>query len=167
MGHANGADIGSNKLAFKPVCEDPDLDRGSGAHKHMIPYLLALSDVSVVHLRDTPLFRKVIPSKIFEAMAMRRPIVLGLEGETREIVEEAEAGIPIPPEDAEALVQAVRQLKEDGELYRRMAQNGYAYVHRNHDRGKLARRYWEILEQVVDGNERQAGAQESKEKAIA
>ena len=51
--------------------------------KETVPYLLALTDASVVHLKKSPLFKTVIPSKIFEAMATRTPIVLGVEGESK------------------------------------------------------------------------------------
>lgn len=119
--------------------------------KHLVPYLLALSDVSVVHLKDSPLFRTVIPSKIFEAMAMKKPIVLGVEGEAREIIEEAGAGLPIRPEDADALVDAVCRLRADRALYDRMGENGLDYVRRYHDRKDLARQYWAILERVTTG----------------
>jgi len=118
--------------------------------KEKVPYLLALSDVSVVHLKASPLFKTVIPSKIFEAMAMRKPIVLGVEGEARAIIEEAEAGIPITPEHADELVQAVCALKSDQTLYSYLAENGFAYVNQYHDRRKLARRFWAILESVVN-----------------
>jgi len=117
--------------------------------KEMVPYLLALTDVSVVHLKSSPLFRTVIPSKIFEAMATKTPIVLGVEGETQEIIEEAGAGISIPPEDGEALALAVCQLRKDPALFETMAINGFDYVYRYHDRQTLARRYWKILEQAV------------------
>ena len=113
-----------------------------------VRYLLALTDVSVVHLKASPLFKKVIPSKIFEAMATRTPIVLGVEGETKEIIEEAGAGIPIQPENADALVQAVLRLKTQPDLYARMAQNGYDHVHAYYDRARLARRYTAVLAQV-------------------
>lgn len=119
--------------------------------KDVIPYFLALTDVSVVHLKATPLFRTVIPSKIFEAMATRTPIVLGLEGESRRLVERAEAGIAFPPEDAGALMEAVLRLRDDPTLYVHMANRGYEYVHDRHDRHVLARRYATLLHRVVWG----------------
>lgn len=118
--------------------------------KDLVPYLLALSDVSVVHLAASPLFRTVIPSKVFEAMAMERPIVLGVEGETKEIVEEAHAGIPITPENADELLEAVLRLKNDRVLYSGMAASGKSYVHRWHNRSRLAREYWKLLEDVQE-----------------
>ena len=119
--------------------------------KETVPYLLALSNASVVHLRDNPLFETVIPSKIFEAMATRTPIVLGVRGESRQIIEEGEAGIPIPPEDPGALVEAVRRLKENPELHEAMADNAYEHVQAHYDRKGLARDYAALLEQVAEG----------------
>ncbi|MBI4822366.1 MAG: glycosyltransferase family 4 protein [Deltaproteobacteria bacterium] len=110
-----------------------------------VPALLALTDVSVVMLRDTPLFRTVVPSKIFEAMATHTPIVLGVEGETRALVERAGCGIPIPPESPAALVDAVCRLCADEELYDRLARQGGDYVRSNHDRKVLAERYLSLL----------------------
>jgi glycosyltransferase involved in cell wall biosynthesis len=174
IGMAHRADI---LLEAAACCEDPDIVFmvvGTGAErarlesmqaerrlpnfrlidkqpKEMIPYILALCDVSVVHLKDLPLFRTVIPSKIFEAMATHTPIVLGVEGETREIVDAAEAGLSIPPENAQALAAAVTTLKQDPELYTRMGENGFRYVNEHFDRRKLARQYWSVLAHVANG----------------
>jgi colanic acid biosynthesis glycosyl transferase WcaI len=113
--------------------------------KEVVRYLLALSDASVIHLRASPLFRTVIPSKVFESMAMKRPIVLGVEGETREIIEAAGAGIAVEPENAAQLVAAVKRLYANPDLAARMGCNGYTYLCAHHDRQKLARAYWTIL----------------------
>jgi glycosyltransferase involved in cell wall biosynthesis len=117
--------------------------------KETVPYLLALSDASVVHLRDTPLFETVIPSKMFEAMATRTPIILGVRGEAKSIIENAEGGIPIPPEAPEALVEAVRRLKDRPELHAEMAENAYEHVQAHYDRKVLAREYASLLKQVA------------------
>jgi hypothetical protein len=61
--------------------------------EHM-PALWGLADVGLVLLRKSDVFKMVIPSKIFEAMGAGRPIVLGVEGEAREIVERAGCGHP-------------------------------------------------------------------------
>jgi glycosyltransferase involved in cell wall biosynthesis len=114
-----------------------------------VPYFLAASDVSVVHLKATPLFRTVIPSKIFESMAMRKPILLGVEGEARDLVEEAGAGVAFAPEDVDGLVAGVLRLRNDPTLCARLAADGYAYVHAHHDRRVLARRYGALLEDVA------------------
>lgn len=84
--------------------------------KHDMPAIWTATDASLIHLRRNDLFRKVIPSKMFEAMAMRRPIILGVEGEACDLLETAGAGIPIPPEDDGALAQAIRTLADNPTL---------------------------------------------------
>src|SRR5688572_6917204 len=69
-----------------------------------------LADVALVLLRDRPVFRHVLPSKIFEAMATARPIVLGVLGESAELLQAADAGVVIQPENAEALAKAIAHL---------------------------------------------------------
>ncbi len=117
--------------------------------KEDVRYLMALTDVSVVHLRRSDLFKTVIPSKIFEAMATRTPIVLGVEGETKAIIEAAGAGIPITPEDAGELVEAVLRLRNDPALHAQMGERGYAFVHEHFNREKLARRYADLLARIA------------------
>ena len=118
--------------------------------KHLMPYFLAISNACVVHLKNVPLFETVVPSKIFEAMIMRKPIIIGVQGEAKKLVEEAEAGISIIPEDPEDLLKAVRCLKANAEAYQRMADNGFAYVRQHFDREKLAQKYWNLFCQVAD-----------------
>lgn len=121
--------------------------------KETVPYLLALSDVSVVHLREDPLFETVIPSKMFEAMATRTPLLLGVRGEARTIVENAGAGIPVPPEDPDALVEGVLHLKERPELRRQMGKNGRQHVRTHYNRKVLSREYAVLLQSVAGKRE--------------
>lgn len=82
------------------------------SHDEVISFLGAM-DVSIVHLRPHPVFKKVIPSKIFENMAMGLPMVYAVEGLSAEIVSEAGAGICIPSGDAKAMAEAVEELQAD------------------------------------------------------
>lgn len=109
----------------------------------------ALTDVSVVHLLDRPAFREVIPSKMFESMAMERPIVLGVRGIARRILEQAGAGVAVPPGDARALLAAVSRLKADPALRSAQGAAGAACVAESYDRGEIARRYWDVLQAVA------------------
>jgi glycosyltransferase involved in cell wall biosynthesis len=111
-----------------------------------LPGILAAADACLVHLKDTPLFATVMPSKIFEAAAMRRPIILGVRGFAADWLRTAGAGLLVPPEDAGALVDAVLRLEADRELCRRLGDAGYSYVVRFHDRDALAGRYLREIE---------------------
>jgi glycosyltransferase involved in cell wall biosynthesis len=117
--------------------------------KKMMPLLWEVSDVSMVLLKKSELFKTVIPSKIFESLAMKKPIILGVEGESQEIIETAKAGICIEPENHEQLANAVLSLYENPELRKKYGNNGKSYVEANFDRKLLARKYLNVLEEVI------------------
>jgi colanic acid biosynthesis glycosyl transferase WcaI len=90
--------------------------------KETMPTMWAICDVALVHLRNTPLFRTVIPSKMFEAMAMGLPVLLTApEGEASQIVVREGAGICLPAEDPQALAEAVLLLNQDRKLLGQLA----------------------------------------------
>lgn len=117
--------------------------------KEEMPNIWSISDVSLVLLKKQDLFLTVIPSKIFETMAMKKPVILGVRGESQQLIEEAEAGICIEPENVDELVAAVNKLYEDTESYKNYAENGYSYVKAHFDRKKLASQFEEILSALV------------------
>jgi glycosyltransferase involved in cell wall biosynthesis len=114
----------------------------------MLPAFYQASDACLVPLRKTPLFQAVLPSKMFEIMGMARPILLSVEGEAKDLLEEAEAGIAIPPESAEALRDALLRLANDPGLCARMGEKGRRYVETSYSRAALAEKYAAILEDV-------------------
>jgi glycosyltransferase involved in cell wall biosynthesis len=114
-----------------------------------ITEVYATADICLVPLRKTELFETVIPSKIFEILAMARPVVISVDGEARAIVEEARAGIFAPPEDVPAMTRAIVELASDADRRRRMGEAGRSYVIRSFDRDALARDYIEVLERVL------------------
>ncbi|NLB59238.1 MAG: glycosyltransferase family 4 protein [Gammaproteobacteria bacterium] len=93
--------------------------------KERMPALWSACDLSIVPLRDTPVFATVIPSKIFEAMGMGVPILMSLpEGEATAIVCSTQSGVCVPPEDPEAMAEAIAALADDPErmaAYRKTA----------------------------------------------
>ena len=120
--------------------------------KEDMPRLWSITDASLVLLKKKDLFLSVIPSKIFESMAMKTPIILGVRGESQTIIEEANSGICIEPESAEELANAVIKLYENSELSNEFGENGSQYVKANFDRQKLANEYEELLQNVVQQN---------------
>ena len=113
-----------------------------------VPRWIAESSACVVLLRRTEVFLTVVPSKMLEIMAGGRPIILGVEGEARALLERASAGLSIAPENAEQLAAAVRKLQSDATLAAQCGENGKAFVRREFRRETLAARYLELLERV-------------------
>jgi glycosyltransferase involved in cell wall biosynthesis len=73
----------------------------------------ALLDASIIHLKKDPLFTTVIPSKLFECMAMGLPVLHGVEGESAEIVRSEGVGETFEPENAAALAEALMRLSQE------------------------------------------------------
>lgn len=104
-----------------------------------VPSLIAAADVSAVLLRDRPTYDQYLPSKIFEAMAMRSPILLGLRGEAQRLLEAAGAGIAHVPDDPRSALAALERLAALGrDGRRRMGQSARDYVLAHHDRSRQA-----------------------------
>jgi len=90
--------------------------------KERMPAVWSLCDVSLISLRNTPLFTKVIPSKIFESMGMGLPMVIACpRGEATEILESTGSGFVVPPEDVDALVVCIGKLSADRMLLGKLA----------------------------------------------
>jgi hypothetical protein len=107
--------------------------------------LLAAADICLVPLRDVPLFATFIPSKMFEYLAAGKAVIGAVTGEAAQILREAGAVI-VPPEDGDALAEAIHALASDPGLRAEMGQRGRAYVERFFDRAELATEYRKILE---------------------
>jgi glycosyltransferase involved in cell wall biosynthesis len=117
--------------------------------KERMPALWASADVSLVLLKRSDLFKTVIPSKIFEAMAMERPLILGVEGEAKALVEEAGAGVCIQPESDAELADAVLALARDPERTGALGQRGRRFVTEFYSRAVMAKRFEATLAGVV------------------
>lgn len=113
--------------------------------KSEMPKLWSITDVSLVVLKKLDLFLTVIPSKMFESMAMRKPILLGVAGESAELLEESGAGICFEPDNVEQLVAAIRGLAGSEARRRELGERGRDYVQSQFDRKVLAERYEQVL----------------------
>ena len=118
--------------------------------------LWALSNVSLVLLKKSDLFKTVIPSKIFESLAMAKPIILGVEGESAELIQAAGAGICIEPEQADELAARVLELSQQPERCQQLGRSGRTYVVEHFDRTVLARALSSLIETVGHNSSFQA-----------
>ncbi len=135
---ARGRELGN-------VCFYDQIDR------QRIPSFYQAADLFLVPLRKADLFKRNIPSKIYEIMAAKKPMIIATEGESRKLVEKHGAGISISPENSEEMAESIIYLFENGEVRRRMGENGYAYVLANASRKQLADDYLVILQALLDG----------------
>ncbi|MGD9597527.1 MAG: glycosyltransferase family 4 protein [Steroidobacteraceae bacterium] len=115
--------------------------------KDVMPRLWSLCDLTLVPLRDSPVFSTVIPSKIFESMGMGVPILISVPaGEAVDIVLGAQAGISVPPDDAEAIAEAIIRLADSSHTLARMKASAMAAAGR-YSRASQARKMLSILEE--------------------
>jgi len=117
--------------------------------RERIPAFIHASDVCLVLLKKTELFKTVIPTKMLEFLSCAKPVVLGVEGQARQLMEEARGGIVIEPENAEALVQAIERLAAAPQEREEMGRNGRAYIIEKYSRRSTAETYLEILRDVI------------------
>ena len=106
-------------------------------------------DMHLVHLIDNPEFRKVIPSKIFESMALRKPIIMGVLGESRDIVVKAGCGININPEDHKELNDVISEYIDKPYVLKEIGENGYNFLAKNFSRKKLANKMIESIKDII------------------
>jgi colanic acid biosynthesis glycosyl transferase WcaI len=117
--------------------------------KEKMPQVWSLCDISLVHLKDSPVYKTVIPSKIFESMAMGLPILMAVPiGEATDIIEEYKAGINVLPEYPKELSEKFLALANDKELVRALSYQSLNAA-RNFDRKKFASEMLNHIEEVV------------------
>ncbi len=105
----------------------------------------SISDIMVVPLQKIPLFKTVIPSKVFEIMAMGKPIIHNVDGETKEIVDEAKAGQYADLFDTEKFSNLLIDCLKDINFLKSCSVNGRKFVEEHFNRKKLAESYLKIL----------------------
>lgn len=117
--------------------------------KSAMPGIWAASDAALVLLRRVDTFKTVIPSKMFEAMAMACPMIMGVEGEAKALMEAGGAGIAITPESATELAAAVTRLADDPAFAAQLGESGRSFVAREFDRRVLAERLLGEMQALV------------------
>jgi len=117
--------------------------------RETIPAYICASDICLVVLKKTDVFRTVIPTKLLEYMACGRSVILGVDGQARAILDEAQAGFFVEPENARQLTDAVVVLACNPELRKQFGQNGRRFVVEKMSRRETAARYLEALNRVL------------------
>ena len=115
--------------------------------KEKVPNYLSIIDVSLAPLKKSDTFKTVIPSKIFEASAMGKPTLLGVEGQAQKIIEKYGAGICFKPEDEDDFLKKLTLLKQNTDFYKSCV-GGCAKLAKDFDRKVLADKMLEIVEKI-------------------
>jgi len=110
-----------------------------------MPAIIGSFEVALVPLRKLELFKGALPSKMFEAMAAAVPIIVSIDGEARALVQKAQAGVFVEPENPEAMAAAIIELYRDPERLTALGMNGRRYVVEHYDRQKIAERFERLL----------------------
>jgi len=116
--------------------------------KEEVRAFYSAADVCLVPLRDIPLFGTFIPSKMFEILSMARPVVASLRGEAAEILERSGGAVIVPPEDDEAMANAIARLR-DGDERAAMGARGRAFVAAHYSRAALAATYRGVMSDAI------------------
>lgn len=142
---------GPQKQILEDMVRRNDL-RNVRFQKHLpleqaIDYICS-SDIMLVILRESDLFKSAIPSKFFDSMAAGKPVISNVDGEMRQILESAGAGIYISLREKGALAGAIRKLAADENLRKTMGNNGRRLVQTKFMRHQQASRAIQIIEEI-------------------
>lgn len=147
---------GSRKAALVAFAVEAGLDNVifvDTVPKDEVVRYWSLLDASIIHLRRTPLFEKVIPSKLFECMGMGIPVLHGVRGESAMIATQEQVGLTFEPEDVDDFCRSLRQLASDSEYLEVVRRNG-PIAARKYDRRMLAENMLSILKEVASHTRR-------------
>jgi colanic acid biosynthesis glycosyl transferase WcaI len=126
--------------------------------REAIPACISASDACLVLLKGSPLFKTVLPTKMLEFMSCARPVILGVDGHARQILQQANAGIFIHPGNPAELADAVLRLAANPALCESMGSNGRQHVLQHFSRDQTAQAYLEILQDMLEEPQPQAAA---------
>lgn len=115
-----------------------------------IPKYLEAADVAAVTLKNIPLMESWIPVKLYEAMAMEKPIVANLLGDTEKILLESGAGIIVEPSNQENFAKAIIELYKSKDKLHLKGKKGRDYIIKNFNRDTIMKSLLNILEETVN-----------------
>lgn len=131
------ADLGLDRVLMLP--EQP---------RSTMPAVLSAADVALVPLRKVELFEHAVPSKMFDAWACGCPVLLSIDGEARRVLEAANGGLFVPPEDPKALAEAIDHLFQLPDHGHALGANGRRFTEIHYSRQAQARQLEQLLRAV-------------------
>lgn len=117
--------------------------------REKIPAYISASDACLVTLKGKEVFETVIPTKMLEFMSCARPVILAVRGQAKRLMEVANGGICIEPDNPQALCSAILRLREQPELREEMGRSGRSYIIRELSRERTAEQYLAVLQRIL------------------
>jgi len=117
--------------------------------KREVVDICAAADVCCAVLKKIDTFKTVYPNKVFDYMASARPIIVAIDGVARKLIEDAQCGFFVEPENSIQLAETLKKLQADSNLRKEMGQSGFSYVKKHFDRTKIAAQYLDTIENEV------------------
>lgn len=117
--------------------------------KQTIPDFCNASDICTAVLKKVETFKTVYPNKVFDYMSCAKPILLGIDGVARELIEESKSGYYVDPENAKEFAKKIRELKANPSHMEELGNCGQEFVNKNFSRQALAMKYLNEIEKVV------------------
>lgn len=140
---------GPDKTRLMNIKQEKKLDNVyffDAVKKEQMQAIIMQTDAAIIPLKRLDLFKGAIPSKIFENLALKKPIILGLEGEAKELfIDQGHCGISFIPEDYEDLKQKIIYLYNHPEQAKQMGENGLQYAKENFNRDTIAKEFYQQL----------------------
>ncbi len=113
--------------------------------------VLANADVLLVHLKDDPIFRITIPSKIQAYLFAGKPILCGVRGDASDLVERSRCGVTFSPGDSNSFIEAVRKIRSmTADQMRRLGETGRRFYHSELSMAHGVPRIEKVLRECVE-----------------
>ena len=117
--------------------------------RDLIPSYLSAADIALVPLREIELFQGVVPSKLFDAWACECPVILGVDGEARQLLESCQGGFFVIPENVDSLVTTLLSAVQNIQTLPEMGKRGRIFTVENFSRQAQAQKLITIIKMAV------------------
>jgi len=115
--------------------------------RDVFKYILA-SDAGASVLKKVDTFKTIYSNKTFDYMSCQKPILMAIDGVSRQLLEDANAGLYVEPENPADFAAKIRVYLQHPTLAQQHGSNGYHYAQAHFDRQVLATRYLSELLKV-------------------
>ena len=117
--------------------------------KNDMPKIIASMDATIIPLKKLDIFKGALPSKMFECLSSELPIILSVAGEAERLINNAEGGIVVEPENPKQISEAVLKLYNDEQLRKELGHNGREFIIENYSRSNISKKLENILKDLL------------------